>query len=327
VTIARARIVVCQPATVGGRRTDRPESGAASLAREFPSVSFDVEVDSRRAGSPLPTIEIARWNDRRHDFWPFDGHVEDLAGRGPVTLVVRGSHEEACRAAHEMLTRWQRLLDRRNAASRLPEFGALLVRLRALHDLSKPLVRADWNHALDTWQWMLRLQPSASGAAQMAALMHDIERLESEADVRVEHLAPNYASFKNNHAARGAQMVRAILDACGVGGAAADRVASLVAGHERPDRDPERALLNDADALSFFSQNSAGYLDYFGVEQARRKIAYSLERMGRGALARLTDIRMRADVACLVDEVRSGQAAAPHRHTPGARDGYQWVRT
>jgi hypothetical protein len=307
---------------VSVRRTHRAGPGIADLASEFPSVAFDVETAVSARGTPLPTIDLVRWNDRRIDFAPFDGHLDDLARKGRVTLVVRGLLDEALRGAGEMLTRWQRLLDRRNWASSTPVFDSLLARLQALHDMSKPLVRADWNHAVDTWQWVLRLRPGAGCAEQMAALLHDVERLESEADARIEHLAPSYEAFKKEHARRGSQISRALLDACGANTATRERVAALVAGHERPNGDPGRDLLNDADALSFFSQNSAGYLDYFGADATRRKVSYSLRRMREAARIRLPTIRLRADVQLLVDDVTAEEAAfrAP-AHLARSRQG------
>jgi hypothetical protein len=194
---------------------------------------------------------------------------------------------------------------RRNTASRTGWFERLLSLLRDAHDLAKPLVLADWNHAIDTWQWVLRLEPECGAEVQMAALLHDIERLESEAERRVEHLAPSYTAFKERHACRGAEIAAQLVRASGFDGGTAERVAGLVGVHEVSGDDPERALLNDADALSFFSQNSAGYVDYFGAEQAGRKIAYSLRRLRPGALRRLDGVRLRRDVAAMTRVVRA----------------------
>jgi hypothetical protein len=154
--------------------------------------------------------------------------------------------------------------------------------------------------------WMLRLAPEASAAAQLSALLHDVERLESEATRRVEHLAPSYDHFKAEHARRGAAIALGVLEACGVDETTARRAADLVQNHERPGPDPEGRLLSDSDALSFFSQNSAGYLDYFGPAQTARKVAYTVRRMSRAALARLGTFRLRADVARLLGRVREG---------------------
>jgi hypothetical protein len=202
----------------------------------------------------------------------------------------------------EVLNRCQRAIGRRNRHSHGQLFDRVLRRHRALHDLDKPLVRADYNHAVDVWQWMLRLDGSASLAAQLAALFHDIERLASEADVRIEHLAPDYQDFKDAHARAGAATTRQILLDAGVPTAVCDRVTELVAAHERQSADPEVALLNDADALSFFSLNSSGYADYYGPEQTKKKVAYTLARMRDAARAKLASVRLRADVAALLNE-------------------------
>ena len=62
-----------------------------------------------------------------------------------------------------------------------------------------------------------------------------------------------------------------------------------------------------ADALSFFSLNSPGYVDYFGPAQALRKIQYSYARMDDGARARLSGVRLRSDVERMVQIVTSRQ--------------------
>src|SRR5436305_48053 len=97
------------------------------------------------------------------------------------------------------------------------------------------------------------------------------------------------------------------LDGLAAAGAfALTRAARLIAGHERPPApgDPDAAglaLLNDADALSFFSLNSVGYLDYFGPEPTRRKVAWTLRRLRPAARRHLAGMR-------LVPEVRSALA-------------------
>jgi hypothetical protein len=152
---------------------------------------------------------------------------------------------------------------------------------------------------------LLRLAPQASAELQAAALLHDIERLVSEADVRVEHHAPDYAAFKDAHAAAGAEMARAMCEPL-FGARSAARVALLVALHERPGRDEELALLNDADALSFFSLNCAGFLDYYGAAHTARKVAYTLGRMRPDARRRLGDgIRLPRPVADLIESASS----------------------
>ncbi|MDB4946106.1 MAG: hypothetical protein JWP97_5640 [Labilithrix sp.] len=232
------------------------------------------------------------------DFTTFDGAVAE--GTSDV-LALRG--HGAAEVAAEVLTRFQRHAQRTNEASGTALFAAVLTAHRALHDLDKPLVKADHDHAVDAWQWMLRLDPAASLAAQLAVLFHDIERLVSEPDVRVEQHAPDYQAFKDAHARTGASWARVVLLEQGVPLAVADRVHALVAGHERRDADPEGDLLNDADALSFFSLNSAGYANYFGPEQTTKKVRYTLRRLSPRGRAKLRFVKLRPDVQRIFDEV------------------------
>lgn len=259
------------------------------LAREFPTVSVDV---SDACGVLDPIIECSAWTAQA-DFRAADEACESSSSSA---VTVRGAAEQVVAVACEILTRFQRHVRRRNAASDTPLFDAVLRAHASLHDCDKPLVRADYDHALDTWQWLLRLDPDASLALQLAALFHDVERLESEADRRVEHHAPDYQAFKDAHAAKGADRAFEVLRAAGVDATTASQVRRVVGSHERRGRGREIDRLNDADALSFFSLNSAGYADYFGPEQTRRKVAYTLSRLSRPARAKLAYARLRPDV-------------------------------
>lgn len=274
---------------------------------------------------PSPLLRIADWDSPELHFYNFDAQMNALAERTegrPFALTLQGDDRRLPRASHEVLTRCQRFLGRKNQASGHPVFDRVLERHRALHDLGKPLVRADFDHALDTWQWVLRLAPGAGLAVQTAALFHDVERLVTEADVRVEHRAANYQLFKDDHARRGAEMTEDLLAAAGVGAEMRWRVGRLVAGHEQPPApdDPDAsdlALLNDADALSFFSLNSPGYLDYYGPEQTRRKVAYTLARLRPEARERLRRIRLRPEIAAAVAAERN--VAEVPVEPPGAK--------
>jgi hypothetical protein len=247
---------------------------------------------SRRPGVTDAIIDGAEWLESS-SFSAFDDAV---ARSSSDAISVRAPPAVVAPVAVEVLTRWQRWIDLRNGASATPLFDGVLRAHEALHDVSKPLVKADLDHAVDTWHWMLRLEPEASLAAQLAALFHDVERLESEPDRRIEQHAADYAAFKDRHAARGGERAEEVLVAAGVPAATAARVREIVTSHERRGRDAEVDLLNDADALSFFSLNSAGYADYFGPEQTRKKVAYTLGRLSPRAHARLAGVRLRPDV-------------------------------
>jgi predicted metal-dependent HD superfamily phosphohydrolase len=168
----------------------------------------------------------------------------------------------------------------------------LLARLRALHAEDKPLLEADYRHALDTWQWVLDLEPEAGAAVQIAALFHDVERVFTEAEVRTEQDIAEYDDYKVRHAARSARITRQLLEEERIDPPLRERVSALIAGHDQPGRadSADAVLLEDADALSFFSLNSAGYLAYYGEDQARRKIEWTCARLsprGRERLRRL----------------------------------------
>lgn len=266
----------------------------AVLFAEFPSIFV------RPVSDGTPHLTASQWEQPAFDTWAFDCSVDALA-EGPFTLCIQDDNGGRPEFALEVLNRCQRAIGRRNRHSHGQLFDRILRRHRQLHDLSKPLVRADYNHALDVWQWALRLDPNASISVQLAALFHDIERLASESDARVEHLAADYQTFKDEHARRGAEITNDVLEEAGVPAPVRARVAEIVAVHERQSADAEVALLNDADALSFFSLNSNGYADYFGPEQTRKKIAYTLNRMRASAREKLKHVRLRPDVRAMME--------------------------
>lgn len=216
--------------------------------------------------------------------------------------LTGGRREALAATALEWLTRYQGVVCRRNAESSGPGFDALLSRHRALHDMSKPLVVADYRHALDTWQWVLRLAPAADLALQLAALFHDVERLLSESDARVEHLTRDFQGFKDAHAARGAELACTVLTDLGVDAGTRERVRWLVARHERPDKDVCLALLNDADALSFFSLTASEAAHAFPTEHIRRKLIHALGRLRPSQRWRLARVRLAPRVRRLLED-------------------------
>ncbi|HEV7923367.1 MAG TPA: DUF4202 family protein [Thermoanaerobaculia bacterium] len=269
------------------------------LAGQFPSVHLAPPQASRRAGLAVPA---GAWRAGELDYWSLDCQVDAAEEEGDFTLRVT---EEAADGATslEILNRCQRSVGRRNRFSQTGRFDAMLTTHRKLHDLSKPLVRADYNHARDTWQWLLRLDREASLPLQLAALFHDVERLVSEPDARVEQHAADYQQFKDRHAGGSAELAEAILARAGFDAAVREKSAALIRAHERYSaEDVEVRLLNEADALSFFSLNSSGFLDYFGPEHTTRKIRYTLCRLGEEGRRRLSGVRLRPDVRALFEE-------------------------
>lgn len=278
------------------------------LEREFPHLLW-AAYDHPPADALV--LRECTWRAADVDLYAWDRCVLGSCA-APGWVVLCGDPATLGESARQILTRYQRLIPRTNDASRSEVFRAVLARHHALHDLDKPLVRADYDHALDVWQWVLRLAPGASAAVQLAALFHDIERLASEADERVEHKAADYQAFKDAHASAGARMTAQVLEECGVDRATTLQVARLIEEHERPHgatRAGDLHLLGDADALSFFSLNSPGFADYYGPAHLQKKIRYSLGRMSAPAVERLAGVRLRADVAAELAAALDGREA------------------
>ncbi len=247
---------------------------ARAAARDFPTVEA---VDRLQPGDDTVAVESSAWRDGEADFYWVDAQADALGERGLVPVAAAG--EPLVRL--ELLTRCQRWLDRRNPASVAPWFDQLLRFHRSMHDREKPGARAEHNRALDTWQWVMRLDPAASAALQVAGLF--VAAGERASDLLAGAPAPRAV------AERAVYLVRA-----------------LEPGGEADDGDGEVAVLEDADCLSFFAFGSTSFLDDQGEVETRRKIAATLHRLSLRACACLPAVRLRRDVAQLFSE-----AAAP----------------
>jgi hypothetical protein len=248
------------------------------------------------------SVELEAWRSGSIDFYQLDAHADALGERGLVPVAASGDPD----ARLQLLTRCQRWLDRRNHGSRQPWFAEVLGVHWSLHDRNRPLVRADHNHALDTWQWLLRLEPAASAAAQVAALFHDIERPGADADRRAGEDAGSRDEVESSPAEDSARRLLDLLSGSGAE-AVARRAADLVAASDRPGEggsgDDDLALLEDADSLSFLSLSSGGFLDHHGEKRATREIGRTLSRLSLRALRFLNRVRLRRDVEALLERV------------------------
>jgi hypothetical protein len=258
-------------------------------------------------------VSLADWQSSSLDLLQLDSevHEREATGKG-ICLSLSSGDRPVTSFFEQVLTRYQRLL----CFARTPDqaVARVLARHRALFDLKKPLVRADYDHALDTWRWTLRMNLQASLALQLAALFHDIERVSSEPEQRVEHLATDYRAFKQAHARSGALLSADILNACGLPKALVRRVQHLVERHEVPGQDDELAALNDADALSFFSLNSWGFIHYFGLDHTRTKVSYTLARMRPAARSYLVRFRYHPGLSVLLrEQLERPAGSAPAR--------------
>jgi hypothetical protein len=287
---------VVEPELTGVRLTSEEELDTSILTREFPTIGIVVTQEGSNCAGGL-VIEDFAWRGA-FEFARFDDGVAN--GRPLGVITVRG--DDSAGVACEVLARYQRFVARRNDASFGRVFDEVLRRHAGLYDVSSPLVHAELDHAMDTWQWLLRLDPAASLGAQLAALFHDVERLDKDPQEKLEHRAPDHravakdakATSRGDEKSVRDQVLSIFVDA----GVKADDIAcaaEILDGYER--RAHEVSVLDEADALSFLSLESSRYADHFGLAQTRRKVAHTFGRLGSPpAREKLSLIRLRPDI-------------------------------
>jgi hypothetical protein len=137
-------------------------------------------------------------------------------------------------------------------------------------------VPEDPQHSLDTRRWVLRLDPKADMALQIAALAHDIDRGVSRiTDNKMKQ--DDYARYKQEHALRSAQNIKQILEDEGCDKEFVDHVFNIVKNHETGG-DPESDLLRNADSISYFDTMICGYYGRYGKEKTQKKIIFMYNR-------------------------------------------------
>jgi hypothetical protein len=152
------------------------------------------------------------------------------------------------------------------------------IKRRIRSTIARSSVPEDPEHAQNTLEWLLKLQPDTDEALQIAALGHDIERAMEERKIRREHY-PNYEVFKAAHAKNSALILREIIEDCGVSDQSLiDDVCCLVRQHE-VGGDPRADLLKDADSISYFDVNLPRYFERNGWEETRRRCLWGYQRL------------------------------------------------
>ncbi len=142
-------------------------------------------------------------------------------------------------------------------------------------------VPEDPRHADNTLEWLLRLEPGASEALQLAALAHDIDRAIERIKVRRADF-DNYDAFKRAHALNSVEILRPILTSCGVERNIVEEACRLVEYHE-VGGDPGSDLLKDADSISYFDVNLPHYFQREGWDETRRRSHWGYHRLTPGA--------------------------------------------
>ena len=132
-------------------------------------------------------------------------------------------------------------------------------------------------HSINTVEWVLKIDPKADIALQIAALGHDIERGVDDRRVIAAHYE-TFNEFKQAHALNSAQILVEVMEECGIDQAIIDDVAHLVANHE-VGGDEREDLLKDADILSFFHVCLPLYYDRRGSETTRKRCVWGYKKL------------------------------------------------
>ena len=143
--------------------------------------------------------------------------------------------------------------------------------------VNRSLVPEDPRHAENTVEWLLKLDPDADEALQIAALGHDIDRAVEARKVQRANFA-DYDAFKAAHARNSAIILKEIMDTCGLAPGMQDEVYRLVCNHE-VGGDPRTNLLKDADAISYFDVNLPLYYERNGWEETLRRCEWGYRRL------------------------------------------------
>jgi len=263
-------------------------------------------------------VTVARWAGDEYDLLALDDEVWRCIGRHgrcELRLVDDGAEpDRLAEGALQLALRFQRFDPSTNPASATPFFQQILAAHEAMFDRRLPLVAAEHDHALDTWRWVLRLEPHASLSLQLAALLHDVESPDTGPSANGGR-PDDYLGSKRAEAEASARAVVGILESLSTPPPLVERTRALIAEHEgcasSEPREPAATLLANADALSFFSLGAAGFARHFGLAHAARKVAHGVRRLDVEGHSWLGRLKLPRTIRALVFETLAEQSGAP----------------
>lgn len=136
-------------------------------------------------------------------------------------------------------------------------------------------------HAENTLTWLVKLKPESDKTLQVAALGHDIERALEIRKVKRGDF-PDYDAFKAAHARNSAEILREIMEDCGMSQEKANEVCLLVCRHETGGG-PRSDLIKNADGISYFHVNMPLYYQREGREETKRRCIWGYGRLSAQA--------------------------------------------
>ena len=157
--------------------------------------------------------------------------------------------------------------------------------MTTLEELAREWIAPYWNaeHLVNTREWVVALEPDASEALRIAALVHDCERM-FPGGPRVEPTLPHDdEDYLREHSERSAHFAAEWLRDTGADAAFIASVGELVRLHE-VGGSPEADVLQAADSVSFLDVNGWVVVDWVDagratLAQSRAKLDYMLERI------------------------------------------------
>lgn len=132
-------------------------------------------------------------------------------------------------------------------------------------------------HSKNTLQWLLKLNPKADEALQIAALGHDIDRATNELKVKREHYK-DYDEFKQAHALNSANILKKIMSKCKAEKEFIEDVCSLIYHHEIGGN-TRSDLLKNADSISFFDVNLPFYFARNSIEETKKRWLWGYKKL------------------------------------------------
>jgi hypothetical protein len=267
-------------------RTPEAEALALRMRKHFGhKVPVDVSGGVSRVRLPAGEFEL----EPRNGVLAVRASAVDAAGLARVTEVV-GSH----------LARFAREADvELDWASLETQAEALVARER------------NGRHLVRTRDWALHLEPDASEALRLAALLHDVDRQARDVPLAEQVAAWDDEQRVAEHAERSARIAAAWLRSAGVDKKLSRDVETLIQLHEVGGT-PEADLLQAADSLSFLEVNPAARWVEEGIADrttAERKLAWMQDRI-------------RLDRAKPLAAPLFEAALASIRHSPPARQAH-----
>ena len=143
-------------------------------------------------------------------------------------------------------------------------------------------------HSINTLEWLLKLDPDADEALQIAALGHDIERAIGDKKVAAAEF-DTFDEYMEAHARNSADILSELMKDCGASQELADEVAFLVSRHETGGGEHIDLLVN-ADVLSFFHVCLPLYFDRKGAEITKKRLVWGYKKLNEESRRQITEI-------------------------------------